>query len=364
MSDFSAADARFMARALVLARRGMFTTQPNPRVGCVLVSEGRIVGEGWHEVAGGPHAEVMAINAAGADARGATAYVTLEPCAHHGRTPPCADALIDAGVAAVIVAAGDPSPQVGGQGIDRLEAAGIDVRAGLMAADAEALNGGFIVRLTRGRPFLRLKVAASLDGAIAMRSGESQWITGEDARRDVQRLRAASGAILTGVETVNADDPSLNVRDESTAGRQPLRVVLDSRLRMAPTARLLSLPGDTLVCCIEDEARGGLEAAGASVECFSGHDGRVDVAAVLDHLGGLEINDVLVECGPTLAGELLTRRLVDELVIYQAPHIMGSDTRGIAETPTWTRLADRAELRITDVRRFGRDLRITASPTD
>ena len=361
---FSAADAGLMSRALRLAQRGINTTQPNPRVGCVLATAGRIVGEGWHERAGEPHAEINALRAAGSDASGATAYVTLEPCSHHGKTPPCADAMIEAGVGRVVVAMGDPNPAVAGQGIARLEAAGITVQVGLMAAEAGVLNRGFISRVTRGRPFVTLKVAASLDGATAMASGESQWITGPDARRDVQRLRASSGAILTGVGTVVADDPALTVRDGLSGERQPVRAIMDSRLGTPPTAKLLREPGETLIYCVDDEGRAPLEQAGATVTKLPAQDGRVDPAAVLEQLAGQGVNDLLVECGPALAGALLAGQHVDELVIYQAPHIMGSNTHRIAETPGWSELSDRLALSISDVRRVGNDLRITARPAD
>ena len=357
MGRFSAIDTSMMARALALAERGRYSCRPNPMVGCVIVADGAVVGEGFHARTGEAHAEVHALDAAGSRARGATAYVTLEPCSHHGRTPPCADALIDAGVATVVVAMQDPSGNVNGDGLRRLEQAGIDVQIGCLAAEAARVNRGFVSRTTRRRPFVRLKLAMSLDGAIAMQSGESQWITGEPARADVQRLRAESGAIMTGIGSVLADDPSLTVRDERFGiPDQPLRVILDSGLRMPARAKMLGLPGETLVCTLSDAAppRG---AAGLRVP---GYDGRVDVDAVFEHLAGRGINDLLVECGPSLAGHLLVRQLVDELVIYQSPHMMGSETRRSASTPEWTALADRLELDIVDSRNIGRDHRITA----
>src|SRR6056297_2282103 len=325
-AEFDGHDRVCMARALRLAERGRYTTAPNPRVGCVLVRGGAVVGEGWHERAGGPHAEIVALAAAGAAARGATAYVSLEPCCHHGRTGPCTEALIEAGVARVVYGADDPNPRVAGEGAARLRAAGIDVAGGLLAAQSERLNAGFLLRMRHGRPRVTLKIASSLDGATAMASGESRWITGDAARRDVQRLRAASGAILTGIGTVLADDPRLTVRGEAfgAAPRQPLRVVLDSRLRTPADAKVLAGTG-----------------------------------AVLALLAQREINDVLVEAGPELCGAFLAAGLVDELVIYLAPHIMGSETRrdelaaGLAThdmgretrrqfvTPGWTRLAER-----------------------
>jgi diaminohydroxyphosphoribosylaminopyrimidine deaminase/5-amino-6-(5-phosphoribosylamino)uracil reductase len=361
---FSATDSRLMSRALRLAHRGLHSTHPNPRVGCVLAKDGHVVAEGWHERAGEPHAEINALRAAGPEATGATAYVTLEPCSHHGKTPPCANALIEAGVSRVVIAMSDPNPAVAGQGIARLEAAGISVQVGLLESEAGELNRGFVARVTRGRPFVTLKVAASLDGATAMASGESQWITGADARRDVQRLRALSGAILTGAGTVIADDPALTVRDGSTGERQPLRAIMDSRLRTPPTAKLLREPGTTLIFCVDDDSRVTLEEAGAIVTKLPPVDDRVDPGAVLEQLAGRGVNDVLVECGPLLAGALLSGQHVDELVIYQAPHIMGSNTHRIAETPGWRGLSDRLALSISDVRRIGNDLRITARPAD
>lgn len=363
MGEFSAADHRYMARALRLAEKGRTTAHPNPRVGCVLVRSGEIVGEGWHRAAGEAHAEVNAIEAAGKNAAGATAYVTLEPCAHTGRTGPCTGALTEARVGEVVFAHEDPSPHGSGSGRAVLEAAGVRVRAGLLRAEARRLNEGFFSRIERGRPFLRLKIAASLDGATAMRSGESRWITGEAARRDVQRLRAASGAILTGVGTVLADDPSLTVRDVPEVREQPLRVILDSRLRIPPGARLLDLPGRSAVFHLTGASRAGLERPGVSLHAVNaGDDGRVDPAAVLTALGELAVNDVLVEAGPVLSGALLRAGLADELVIYQAPHIMGSETRRMFETPGLAALASRQPLDVIDVRRTGSCLRITARP--
>lgn len=363
MPEFSAADSAYMARALRLAARGRYTAHPNPVVGCVLVNDNIIVGEGWHRVAGEAHAEVHALKAAGNSARGATAYVTLEPCAHHGKTPPCTDALIDAGVASVCVAMQDPFHEVGGRGLTTLSNAGLNVRVGLMQSAAEKLNAGFLSRLQRGRPFVRLKIASSLDGCIAMDNGQSQWITGPDARADVQRLRAQAGAILTGLGTVLADDPSLTVRDPDldTGGRQPLRVVLDSRLRMPLSAGMLALPGQTLIYCVEPGRQSSLEEAGAEVVVVEAIAEQVSLVAVLADLADRGINDVLVEAGPVLSGGLIQARLVDELVIYQAPHIMGSETIGMVQSPNWKDLADRQELNITDERRVGSDKRITAT---
>jgi len=366
MAEFSAADSAFMARALRLAERGVYTAHPNPMVGCVLVRDGTVVGEGWHEFAGEAHAEINALRVAGDRARGATAYLTLEPCSHAGKTPPCAPALIEAGISEVVIAMQDPFPAVSGNGKAALEAAGINVRSGLMAEAARALNAGFLSRVQRGLPFVRLKVASSLDGAIAMNSGESQWITGPGARDDVQRLRARSGAILTGIGTVLADDPALNVRHEAldTRGLQPVRAVLDSRLRMPLSAGMLAMPGETIVYCTDDAGRQPLVDAGARVVRVRRAAGVLDARAVLADLAGREVNDVLVEAGAAVCGHLLSRRLVDELVIYQAPHIMGSETKPMFHTPGWSRLADRLALDVVDLRRVGQDIRMTARIKD
>lgn len=362
MPPFSDTDYAHMARALKLAARGRYSAHPNPMVGCVIVKGDTNVGEGWHERAGEPHAEVNALAAAGSEAKGATVYVTLEPCAHHGKTPPCSQALIDAGIGKVIAAMQDPHPEVAGRGLKTLGAAGIATDVGLMRSAAETLNAGYLARVTRNRPFVRVKIAASLDGAIAMISGESQWITGAEARHDVQRQRARSGAIMTGIGTVLADDPSLNVRLEelTPCDSQPLRVVLDSQLRMPLTARMLSLPGETLVCCAGGRDDSRLEGAGAEVHAYGAAGAQVDTRKVLEDLARRGVNDVLVEAGPGLTGHLLMQDLVDELVIYQAPHIMGSETRGMFHTPSWQSLADRKVLEISDVRRIGGDTRITA----
>jgi diaminohydroxyphosphoribosylaminopyrimidine deaminase/5-amino-6-(5-phosphoribosylamino)uracil reductase len=367
MSEFTSQDCGHMARALRLADRGRYTAHPNPVVGCVLVKDDEIVGEGWHKKDGHEHAEINALSSAGDNARGATAYVTLEPCSHHGKTPPCADALIEAGITKVVAALQDPNQEVAGCGLQKLADAGIDVQTGLMQSAAEKLNRGFLKRVTERRPFVRLKLACSLDGAIAMANGESQWITGPSARADVQRMRARSGAILTGIGTVLSDDPSLNVRatDIDTGGLQPIRVVLDSNLRMPLAAGMLALPGTTLLCCtgeLPDSQGLALQSANAEVMSFSAVDGRVDADEVLQELAVRGVNEVMVEAGPGLSGHLLARDLVDELVIYQAPHIMGSQTMGLVDTPSWEALADRQSLTITDVRRIGGDTRITATP--
>lgn len=366
MPEFTDSDYAFMQRATELAKNGVFGAHPNPMVGCVLVKQGQIVGEGWHEVAGEAHAEIRAIAAAGDRARGATAYVTLEPCAHHGRTPPCTAALIAAGIQEVVVAHLDPDPRVDGKGLQALIDAGIAVRSGVLREQVEQLLAGFLCRILRGRPRVRLKIACSLDGAIAMADGQSQWISGAAARGDVQRLRASSGAVMTGIGTVLADDPSLSVRDETLNphGRQPLRVIVDSELRMPLAAKMLALPGSTLIYCRNDSRAAALQAAGAEVVRVSGKAGRVDLGAVLSDLGRREINDLLVEAGPALAGQLLTQGLVDEFVLYQAPHFMGSECLRMFKTPDWTQLMHRQALQIIDRTEFGDDLRITALPAN
>ena len=354
-------DAQFMARALQLARRGLFTTEPNPRVGCVIVKDGLVVGTGWHERAGEPHAEIHALKTAGERARGATAYVTLEPCCHQGRTPPCTRALIEAGVARVVAAMADPNPQVAGKGMEALRQARIDVETGLMQTQAEALNPGFISRMRRGRPYVLAKLAVSLDGRTALAQGESRWITGAAARADVQALRARSSAIVTGIGSVLADDPSLNVR-EFDIGRQPLRVVVDSTLRMPPTAKMLSLPGSTLIVTARQHADDAdrLLAAGAEVLYLPAADGHVDLLGLMGHLAAREVNDLMVEAGARLCGALLAAGLIDEIVIYYAPHILGSTAHGMFAMPGLENMQQRHALKIQDVRAIGDDWRVTA----
>lgn len=360
-------DITYMAHALHLAARGRFTTDPNPRVGCVLVRDGRIVGEGWHRRAGEDHAEVDALRNAGTNAKGATAYVTLEPCSHHGRTPPCSEALIRAGVVRVVAAMQDPNPRVSGRGLECLRAAGVDTRCGLLEADAEALNAGFCKRMRKGRPLLFSKVAMSLDGRTALASGESKWITGEHARRDVHRLRAGSSAILTGVETVLADDPSLTARleDEAADVVQPVRVILDSQLRTPPSAKMARLPGKTLILTVDthDRSAGPLEDAGFEVcRVPSDRAGRVDVHAALELLGSGGMNEVMVEAGAVLNGALLKGRLLDRLIVFMAPVVLGDEGRGLFAVPDVRRMGDRIELKLVDVRHVGRDLRMTFQP--
>jgi len=372
---FSAEDHRFMARALRLAERGRYTTDPNPRVGCVLVRDGEIVGEGWHRKAGEPHAERLALADAGDRALGSTAYVTLEPCSHHGRTPPCAEGLIEAGVARVVAAMQDPNPLVAGRGLAKLATAGVETGVGLLEEDAERINPGFYKRMRTGLPFVRCKLAMGLDGRTAMASGASKWITGEAARHDVQLLRAGSSAIVTGIGTVLADDPSLNVRldpaqltgvESEALLRQPLRVVLDTRLRMPPRAHMLSLPGSTLVICGQgapEETAQELSRAGAEVLRLPQLGGRLDLQSVLQALGRLGLNEVLIESGAALAGQALSAGLVDELIIYVAPHLMGHEGRPLVDLPGLSEMEDRLEFAFVDVRSVGPDIRLTLRPT-
>jgi len=357
----TAQDSQWMARAIRLAERGLYTTSPNPRVGCVLVKGDAVAGEGWHQHAGKPHAEVHALRAAGDAARGATAYVTLEPCSHHGRTPPCAEALIEAGVARVVVAAQDPNPQVAGAGIARLRAAGIAVESGLMETEARELNIGFFARMMRGTPWLRSKIAMSLDGRTALSNGKSQWITGAAARRDVQHWRARSCAVLTGINTVLADDARLNVR-EIESSRQPLRVVLDSQLRIPLDARVLYGGGGALIYTASED--GGkstvLRDLGAEVVMLPDAAGRVDLVAMLRDLAQRGCNEVLVEAGSTLNGTLLRAGLVDELLLYLAPQLLGDAARGMAQLGELTGLEQRIDLGWQDIRQVGEDLRVLA----
>jgi diaminohydroxyphosphoribosylaminopyrimidine deaminase / 5-amino-6-(5-phosphoribosylamino)uracil reductase len=366
---FSDFDRFAMQRALTLAARGLQTTDPNPRVGCVIAQRGRVVGEGWHERAGEAHAEVAALRAAGSQAAGATVYVTLEPCSHHGRTPPCVEALIAARVARVVIAAGDPNPRVDGKGAAALRAAGIVVESGLMEEEATDLNGGFFRRMRTGRPLLRVKLAMSLDGRTALANGESRWITGEAAREDVHRWRARSSAVLTGVGTVLADDPRLDVRLPDEPGvvrRQPLRVVLDSQLRTPPGARLFQTPGEVLILTTlsapEEPRALNLTAHGARLESLPLDGERIALSAVLDRLGELEQNEVLVEAGATLAGELLRQALADELLLYVGLRLLGPSARALVAMPPLSRLADAASFSLIDIQQVGDDLRLRLRP--
>ncbi|MEN9424089.1 MAG: bifunctional diaminohydroxyphosphoribosylaminopyrimidine [Pseudomonadota bacterium] len=366
--NFTPDDHRYMVRALQLARRGLYTTQPNPRVGCVIVRDGHIVGEGWHERAGEPHAEVNALRMAGEAACGADVYVTLEPCSHYGRTPPCANALVQAGVARVIAAMVDPNPLVAGNGLQILQQAGIATASGLLESAARALNPGFISRMEHNRPYIRVKMAMSLDGRTAMASGESVWITGEAARRDVQFLRAQAGAMLTGIGTVLADDPSLNVRltaaELGIQGevRQPTRIVLDSSLQFPLTAAMLKLSGDIRVyTCSDNFAKiTQLEQAGINVRRFTGE--KLVLADVMTALVDDGITEVHVEAGATLSGALVEQGFADELVIYLAPHLMGSSARSLFNLPHINQMEERLNLTIRDIRAVGQDWRMIISP--
>ncbi len=358
-SAFSDADREYMARALALAERGLYTTTPNPRVGCVIVKDGAVIGEGWHERAGAPHAEVNALADAhrrGVDPRGATLYVTLEPCNHTGRTPPCTATVIAAGIGRVVVAMADPNPEAA-HGAARLRAAGITVDAGLLEDEAREQNIGFVSRMTRGRPWVRMKVAASLDGRTALASGESQWITGAAARADGHRWRARACAILTGIGTVRQDDPQLSVREVATA-RQPRRIVVDRHGETPPSARVLAGGGTLIVTAGRRDPGWPVD---VEVLTMPDADGRVDLAALMRALAAQEINELHVEAGARLNGALLAAGLVDELLLYLAPCLLGDPARGVAEFATApARLADRVELTIHDLARVGEDLRLRA----
>ena len=358
---FSAVDHRMMARALRLTERAVFTTRPNPMVGCVLVHGDEVVGEGWHQRKGGPHAEVFALQAAGDRAKGATAYVTLEPCAHHGSTGPCADALIAAGVTRVVAAMRDPFPQVDGAGFDKLRAAGIAVESGLMEAQSRELNRGFLSRIERGRPWLRVKLASSLDGRSAMASGDSKWISGEASRNDVQRWRARSGALLTGAGTVLADDPQLTVRlDEGSEFVPPLRVVLDPGLATVARGRVREGDAPTLYLhAPEAKPPRGLQADHVAVPV---RNGRFDLDAVVRLLATRGINEVQVEAGATLAGAFLAAGLVDELLLYIAPVLLGERARPLFDGLHIDAMAERLRLRTVDSRSVGGDLRLLLRP--
>ena len=357
---FTPADREFMARALGLAERGLFTTTPNPRVGCVIVRDGEVIGEGFHARAGEPHAEANALAAAGDRAAGATVYVTLEPCSHHGRTPPCADALIAARVRRVVAAMGDPNPKVGGEGFARLRAAGVEVASGLLEDEARELNIGFVSRLTRGRPWVRLKIAATLDGRTAAANGQSQWITGEASRRDGHRWRARACAVLTGIGTVKDDDPRLTVREVATT-RQPLRVLVDSRLEVPLDARILE-GGHVLVAAASaDRAKiAALQAKGAEVVVLANAAGKVELADLMRELARRELNEVHVEAGVKLNGSLVAAGVVDELLIYLAPSLLGDGGNGMFNLPSIERLDQKLPLRLVDVQRIGEDVRVVA----
>ncbi len=366
--SFSADDYRYMARAIQLAKKGWYSTHPNPRVGCVIVKNGKIIGQGFHRKAGELHAERNALANCTESPSGATAYVTLEPCCHHGKTPPCTEALIEAKIAEVVIALQDPNPLVAGQGIERLEKAGIRVRTGLLEPQSADLNRGFIKRMSEKRPFVRCKLACSLDGRTAMASGESIWISSEYSRRDVQFLRAASSAIITGVGTVLADNPSLNVRlnqqDLSLDGDldvlQPLRVILDPKLQTPVDSKILSLTGEVIIFCAD---RAVADAAkypqdNVLVMAVESNDDLLDLGQVLRALAEKQVNEVLLETGATLAGSAIQAGLVDELIVYQAPHLMGHEARGLLNLPGLVSMSDRISLHLSDERRIGKDRRL------
>ncbi|RXZ45352.1 bifunctional diaminohydroxyphosphoribosylaminopyrimidine deaminase/5-amino-6-(5-phosphoribosylamino)uracil reductase RibD [Crenobacter cavernae] len=358
--SFIAEDHAMMARALQLAERALFTTTPNPRVGCVIAKDGRIVGEGWHHQAGTPHAEVHALAMAGLAARGATAYVTLEPCSHHGRTPPCADALVKAGVARVVAAMGDPNPEVNGQGMKRLAEAGIETEVGLLESQARELNKGFLSRIERGRPWVTVKTASSLDGKTALLNGQSQWITGPEARRDVHALRARSCAVLTGSGTVIADDPQLTVREVETM-RQPMRVVVDSALATSFDAKIYNteVAPTWLATAVADPARHApYLARGVHVKVLPAADGRVDLAALLSTLAEAGVGELMIEAGAGLNGALLAAGLVDELYLYYAMTLIGHHAHGLFEWSELTCLRNKQAVRLLDCRAVGADLRL------
>ena len=399
---FSIANHTYMSRALQLAERGLYSTQPNPRVGCVIVKDGKIIGEGAHLKAGEAHAEIFALRQAGAQAKGATAYITLEPCSHTGRTPPCSQAIIDAGIVKVLVAMQDPNPLVAGSGLAHLLAHNIEVVSGLMQAQAEALNPGFISRMTRGRPYLRSKIAASLDGKTALNNGVSQWITSEPARLDVQHWRARSCAILTGIGTVLADNPSMTVRrmairrmteiemieremiesemtvrastntpsplmgegwGEGATIRQPLKVIVDSQLQTPINAKILQ-GSNVLIAFANDphNKSAQLLTAGAELLCIPNEQNKVCLKTLLSHLAACDINEVLCEAGESLNGALLAQNLIDELLIYYAPKLMGSTAKGMFDVPALTAMKQAIDLQILDMRQIGVDIRLCAKP--
>jgi diaminohydroxyphosphoribosylaminopyrimidine deaminase/5-amino-6-(5-phosphoribosylamino)uracil reductase len=371
LTEQAALDVHYMARALELARKGLYSTHPNPRVGCVIVREGQIVGEGWHARAGEPHAEVHALRQAGEQARGATAYVTLEPCSHHGRTPPCADALVNAGVTRVVASMQDPNPEVAGRGLLRLMTAGIAVQCGVLEAEARALNKGFIKRMETGQPYVRVKLAMSLDGRTAMASGESQWITGPEARSAVQRLRAQSSVVLTGADTVLADKARLTVRPDElglnaeltalAAARAPLRVLIDGRLRVPLDAPFFQAGSALVATCAAASARGRYHDEGHEIVAMADSAGHVDLRKLLTELGTRGVNEVLVEAGPRLAGAFTRLGLVDEFQIFIAGKFLGSSARPLLDLPL-AQMSEALELKIVEMRAVGNDWRVIALP--
>lgn len=371
LTELAALDVHYMARALELARNGLYSTHPNPRVGCVIVRDGQIVGEGWHVRAGEPHAEVHALRQAGELARGATAYVTLEPCSHQGRTPPCADALVNAGLARVVAAMQDPNPEVSGRGLLRLMNAGIGVQCGVLESEARALNKGFLKRMETGQPYIRVKMAMSLDGRTAMASGESQWITGPEARSAVQRLRAQSSVVLTGADTVLADKARLTVRPDElglnaeltalAAARPPLRVLIDGRLRVPLDALFFQAGSALVVTCAAASARGRYQEEGHEMLALADSAGHVDLRKLMGELATRGVNEVLVEAGPRLAGAFARLGLVDEFQIFIAGKFLGSSARPLLDLPL-AQMSEALELNIVQMRAVGNDWRVIALP--
>ena len=364
MSDFSAEDSRHMGEALRLAELGLYTADPNPRVGAVVVKDGRVVGRGFHKVAGEAHAEILALQEAGAAAKGATLYVTLEPCSHQGKTPPCADAVVKSGVVKVVAAMTDPNPKVSGKGFEILKTAGIAVVEGLMAAQAKALNPGFISRMTRGRPWVRTKLAASMDGRTALANGESKWISCDASREDVHRWRARSSAVLTGIGTLLADDPTFTVRLPGE-WRQPKKVIVDTNLSTPVDAKVFKLNPDLVFIAtgVDDpEEHEPLNAIGANIQVFPERRGFMDLKAILETLAELECNEVLMEAGAGMNGALLEAGLVDELILYMCPSLLGDKARGMFSLAGISSMNERRELEIADARTFDKDLRLILRP--
>ena len=355
---FSSDDHAYMSQALQLAEKGLYTTSPNPRVGCVIVRDGKIAGSGWHVQTGQPHAEINALSIAGGSAQGATVYLTLEPCSHYGRTHPCAEALIKAKVAKVIIAMQDPNPLVAGKGTSLLKQSGINVQIGLMGEWAKDLNVGFVSRMTNNRPWVRMKIAASLDGKTALNNGVSQWITGEAARHDGHRFRARSCAVLTGIGTVLEDDPQLSVRFIETP-RQPLRIIIDSRLKIPTTAKILRGEGELIFTATDNKERiSALKEVGARPIILPNEKGKIDLVGLMQILADFEINELLIEAGNRLSGAFIREGLVDELIIYLAPHLIGNRAMGMLQLPELTDLSEKYNLKIKDLRMVGEDIRI------
>ncbi len=353
---WAAADYHFMSRAIQLAWRGRYTCHPNPRVGCVITRDDKLLGEGWHQVTGDAHAEVNAINAAG-DVKGSRIYLTLEPCSHQGRTPPCADALVEAGVAEAVIAMLDPNPRVAGKGIEKLEAAGIKTQLGLLQAEARKLNRGFCKRMEQDLPLVTIKLAMSVDGRTALANGNSQWISSVASRKNVHQLRAQAAAILTSINTVIADDPSLNVRDIDIEYKQPLRVIIDRQLQTPGNARLLSLPGKTIIYTASDKMH---DLQDDSVDVISIVDSASWLTDVLTHLAKhYEVNEVMVEAGAKLTAALIKAGLVDELLVYMAPMLLGSDAKPLLDLNGFNELDDSVKLTLVDTRQLGGDIRLT-----